>query len=490
MTGLHTAILALALTGAGNDNGPVLLDFSTVGCPPCRQMEPVIEQLIARGYPVRKLDSNRNRDLTQQFGVDQFPCFIMTVGGRETERALGPRPIEELQRMFADAQKLVPPQVLPEPGRLPVHSVADSTSRELPIPLPYRQADAALPLETRSPTPLGRMVSVADDPTGQSQPPVAFASQSNQASDADLIAATVRLRVHDARGPSIGTGTIIDSREGRALILTCGHIFREYREGGAIEVDLFGADGSQTVGGRLLSFDDHRDVGLLTIEVPGPVRTSRVAPRGYTVDVGETVANVGCNHGDNPTVRRNKVTARDKFSGFPNIEVAGLPVQGRSGGGLFSTEGYVIGVCNAADPECNEGLYAALDSIHQQLDEANLSCLYDGKTSFPVKQAALVAVEEDVLPKSMPEADPIQLLTQSRQNPADATLRKGNANPLTPDEQRLLDELRRRRSGGAEIVCIIRTKESPESRSEVFLFENASPQLVEQLALEGFSTRR
>jgi hypothetical protein len=89
-----------------------------------------------------------------------------------------------------------------------------------------------------------------------------------------------------------------------------------------------------------------------------------VAPRDYRIELGAEVLNVGCNHGEDPTVRRSKITARDKYLGPPNIEVAGLPVQGRSGGGLFSPEGYVIGVCNAADPEDNEGLYAALPSIH------------------------------------------------------------------------------------------------------------------------------
>ncbi len=63
------------------------------------------------------------------------------------------------------------------------------------------------------------------------------------------------------------------------------------------------------------------------------------------------------------------------------------------------------------------------------------------------------------------------------------------AGSLTTDEQRLLDELHQRRAEGAEIVCIIRTKGSDDAPSEVFLFENASPNLVERLNVEGFARR-
>ena len=57
--------------------------------------------------------------------------------------------------------------------------------------------------------------------------------------DATLIAASVRLRVEDPDGRSCGSGTIIDSRGGEALVLTCGHIFRDSHGKGRIEVDLF-----------------------------------------------------------------------------------------------------------------------------------------------------------------------------------------------------------------------------------------------------------
>ncbi|NLS96085.1 MAG: hypothetical protein GXX96_28435 [Planctomycetaceae bacterium] len=486
MIGLHAAILALALTGAEPDE-PVLLDFSIAGCLPCRQMDPVIDGLIAKGYSIRKISANQQPDLARKFGVSQFPCFVMTVGGRETSRVLGAVAPEHLEKMFADAQKLTRPKLLPEPEALPLQNAANVGAR--PIPLPHKQATSALAMEVIPDPFRGGVIGASNSRSPAASPPIALASLNRGATDGELIAATVRLRVHDRQGPSLGTGTIIDTREGRALILTCGHIFRDYQEGGRIEVGLFGPTEGHTVDGRLLSFDDDRDVGLLTIQVPAPVKTARVAPRDYAVETGETVVNVGCNHGEDPSVRRNRVTARNRYAGPANIEVAGLPVQGRSGGGLFSAEGYVIGVCNAADPECNEGLYAALPSIHEQLDEANLSFVYGEEATPPVTQASFVSNAGTAMPKTMPQADPVQHLTQSRDNVPVPPQHKEVAGSLTADEQRLLGELSRRRAEGAEIVCIIRTKGTGDAPSEVFLFENASPALVQRLDAEGFTRR-
>ena len=48
----------------------------------------------------------------------------------------------------------------------------------------------------------------------------------------------MRLRIDDADGHSVGSGTIIDTRSGEALVLTCGHIFRDSQGKGKITIDL------------------------------------------------------------------------------------------------------------------------------------------------------------------------------------------------------------------------------------------------------------
>ena len=87
------------------------------------------------------------------------------------------------------------------------------------------------------------------------------------------------------------------------------------------------------------------DVGLVSFRPGCPVRTVRLASASYQVRRNDPVVSIGCNNGSEPTVRSSRVTSLDKFLGPPNIQVAGQPVQGRSGGGLFSADGRVIASC-------------------------------------------------------------------------------------------------------------------------------------------------
>jgi S1-C subfamily serine protease len=51
-------------------------------------------------------------------------------------------------------------------------------------------------------------------------------------------------------------------------------------------------------------------------------------------------------------------------------------VDGRSGGGLFNEQGELIGVCNAAAVEVDEGIYTALETIHWQIAAVDLEHLF------------------------------------------------------------------------------------------------------------------
>lgn len=471
MVSLHAALLALTLAGVGQTQSPnqtVLLDFCADWCAPCRAMEPTVQELAKIGFPIKKVNIDRDRALAAQYRVQGIPCFVMLVNGQETDRVVGGTSFSRLERMCKAG--LAQQQT---PAASPLVAEAAPKASPPPSTVPGRN-------EPRADLPA---IVVAQDGVMPSPPstvpmdprPVTPASGG---ADAALIAASVRLWIDDPKGRSCGSGTIIDTRAGSALILTCGHVFRDAGAKGRIQVYLFGPSGVQTVAGELISYDLERDVGLVSAHIPGPVVAARVAPAGYRVKRGDPVTSVGCNNGNQPSARQSRVTSLDKYLGPPNLQVAGQPVEGRSGGGLFASDGYVIGVCNARDPSDQEGLFAAVGSIHAELDRAGLSYIYKagGEPSAPV---SLAAAEPPPMAKQMPRSIAPSGGIATPIVPAVATQ---SAPGLSAAEQAALDEIRRRLQDGADVICVVRT---PQGKSEVIMLSKVSPEFLQQLSSEG-----
>jgi len=92
---------------------------------------------------------------------------------------------------------------------------------------------------------------------------------------------------------------------------------------------------------------------------------------------------VGCSHGADatawdttildPRVGMSNTASKQSFA---TIKCANQPKEGRSGGGLYTTDGYVAGVCDFADPSEHVGLYAVPEAIHKILDKNQLTALY------------------------------------------------------------------------------------------------------------------
>lgn len=471
MVSLHAALAVLALSGTGAGQ-TVLLDFYADWCGPCRAMDSTVQQLAAKGYPVRRVNIDHERPLAAQFRVQSIPCFVMVVDGREVDRVVGGTALGRLEQMCRMGRAANPAG---SPSMLAADPFAAKARPGLLGRLGGNGRPAAAPAVAgpiATPSATAAVSGGAVMPASWSPGAPAAAG----VTDAALICASVRLRIEDADGHSCGSGTTIDARPGgEALVLTCGHVFRDSQGKGKIEVDVFGPGPSYRVPGRLIAYDLKRDVGLVAFQPQGAVTVAHVAPVGTPIRQGDVVASVGCNNGELPTVQHSRITKLDKYLGPPNIEVAGQPVVGRSGGGLFSADGMVIGVCNAADPSDQDGFYAALGSVHAQLDESGLSSIYQSRPGAANSGNSMLAA-----------APRVRIPTPA----TEPTVRGASAETtatvaLAPGEQMALEDIRRQVKEGSEVVCIIRNGHDPNAKSQVITLDRASGAFVKQLTGEA-----
>ncbi len=511
-------LMGLALAAAHRAAAEtVLLDFTSPHCPPCREMEPVLAQLAARGHDVRPVDVTRDGGAARQFRIEATPTYIVLVDGREWARLTGKSDLATMEGMIRKATELAGAN---RAAAAPAESTGSRGADGYVTPVSTFGGDAGAPSVRGAATqPVDGRVTPMRDPFAAATPSSPGQARGPQASNpyadaqaaaapatdaARLIAATVRLSIADPGGKSTGTGAVVDARNGRALVLTCGHLFRESGGRGAIEISLFtaGAGGAEvrgTVPGELLDYDLERDLALVRFEMQGQVPVTPVAPLGTQLEPGAPVTSVGCSHGENPTAWSTRITTINRYQGYPNVEAARAPVEGRSGGPLYNAQGQVIGVCFAANPEDDEGLYASLASIHAKLDELQMSAVYqspgighEGPAAAPAGQFAAAQ------PQASMAADDLEVRGQNPM-PSPRSMAgswPGGAEAAAPagvpafatmsaEERAAIEEIARR-SGGAEVICIIRPR-TPEGRSDVIKLDGVSADFVKALTASAKS---
>ncbi|OYP36342.1 trypsin-like peptidase domain-containing protein [Rhodopirellula sp. MGV] len=364
---------------------PVLLAFKSDNCGHCKAMEPALHQMELSGTPIRHIDINRESTLAQHYGVRQVPTFVVLSGGRELTRLVGAQSVEKLQQALqAGTRTLLPIETNLHQGQL-------LNSQPITSQPSFGTQTAA-----------GAQNNVAQAAYNEPMPSVERASAVERAR-----AATVRLRVKDGHGFGVGTGTIIDRHDAEALVLTCGHLFRETKLQSQVEVDLFVGGQVRTVPGQVVDYDaGDRDIALVAIRPGFEIAVAPLINVNETPQNGQVVFSFGCDRGADPSRRDTRITGIDKYNpqiNASNIEIAGAPIDGRSGGGLFDEQGRVIGVCNAADYNDDVGIYTGPRSISWQMARIGMSHLCNGPSAAPVQQPAhgMIAQTSGI---SVPEA--------------------------------------------------------------------------------------
>lgn len=433
-----------------------------------RQMESLMDELLAQQFPIVRVDVAQSPDLVARYNITTCPTLVALVNGQEVDRVVGsadpivakPRVI----RMFEQAKN---------------HLASLIASGKAVPTLPA----AALPAMKTS--------SVANH------------------------RAAVRLKVSDQTGFSWGTGTIIDARQGSALVLTCGHIFRDSRGVGAIEVHLFQDERPVVVSGRCLRYNLENDLALVEVRVPGslPVGVARVATEESRLEVGQGVSSVGCDGGDAPTIRTHRILSLNKIATpashprpFYYIQVSGAPVSGRSGGGLFTDDGMLVGVCNTADPRVDDGHFVPADIIRSELDAAHLTVVYRepqrlppatlaSHTAQPLPTGTVSPIipahftsDSGILPTDSFRAQrsEVAFREDARElNPHDGSLVPLASVPtraLSPHERSTLQEIQRRQEAGDEVIVIVRPRGNAQAPSDVIVLQGVSEPFLSALA--------
>jgi len=86
---------------------PVLVDFWGPGCPPCRAIAPVIEELAeenAGAVKVVKVNVYDSQQTAGGYGVSGIPTLMIFKGGEVVDRLVGAQPKERLQKAIDEAK--------------------------------------------------------------------------------------------------------------------------------------------------------------------------------------------------------------------------------------------------------------------------------------------------------------------------------------------------------------------------------------------------
>jgi len=360
---LPTSLSGQTLQGS---SGACLYFVTQQNCPPCRQMDPVIEGLVSQGYPVKTVHLENNRAWAQWANVRRTPTVVM-LDRNETivKRFSGVIGSDILQSWFSSMG--VRPTVENQtrlPSNLERHFIEPFNSKERVIPSVSSQ--------------------------GTSRPKNSFEKLA--------LDSTVKIGLNVASQPYVdfASGTSIYNSGDVSLILTCGHLFRESNGAGEISVIVNTMDGGvREFGGTLLEWDaTNRDIALLRVHHPGvKMSVNPIAPRNTNDFERDGLFNVGHDLSNRatlgetysgiretgPTIKQTQIKKISKYDGIYKFDIFGSPVQGRSGGGLFTKAGELIGVCNARICDADEGIYTGLDSVYWVIDRAGLTDLFEVK---------------------------------------------------------------------------------------------------------------
>lgn len=87
--------------------GLVLADFFSTTCGPCKMLAFVlrdVEKEIGEGLTILKIDFDKNKDLTAEYGVTGYPTLVLLKDGAEVGRLQGLQQKPVIVKLVKDHQ--------------------------------------------------------------------------------------------------------------------------------------------------------------------------------------------------------------------------------------------------------------------------------------------------------------------------------------------------------------------------------------------------
>jgi thioredoxin 1 len=89
---------------------PVLVDFYTDGCSPCRMMSPVLEEMESEAggqFKLVKIDAAAEPQLASSYGVRAVPAFYVFADGKCVSQTIGAKSKAAMKKWFEDSIRTV-----------------------------------------------------------------------------------------------------------------------------------------------------------------------------------------------------------------------------------------------------------------------------------------------------------------------------------------------------------------------------------------------
>lgn len=346
--------------------GLKILVFEAEWCGPCKSMRPIFDAMWAKGYPVIRIDIDDKVKMAEDYSVKAVPTVVLVDRDlNEIKRFTGARGAQQITDWYLETWKTIKK----ENGS----AFSDATS---PAPPPIDE-----PRPAAIPSPWLTTCRVQIEITNPAQ--------------------------KGYRG--YGSGTVIKSDGTTTTILTCAHVFDmgnpqklpASKFPSTITINM--SDGNpagdppkakfgKSYPGKALDYDFTKDVGLITIATSDVMAASPVVPVSWQPQKGMILEQYGCKGADFPTTFRTTILDANagQVGSWQGIKCSRMPGEGRSGGGLFTIDHYLVGVTDfrggGRTKDDDIGLYAGPQSIYAMLDRNGLTSLY-GTSAGPTEPA-------------------------------------------------------------------------------------------------------